>query len=104
MTHQLSAQLRAAEDRVRGLEAAVRYHQTGGTEPRSGCIESRSRSSSSSLAGRRGVTRSSHLLRRRSSAVSGNKRRQEPLRRPDLSTFFSRYSLIKRPSQQTISD
>ena len=27
MAHQLSAQLRAAEDRVRGLEAAVRYHQ-----------------------------------------------------------------------------
>jgi hypothetical protein len=56
------------------------------------------------LNGRRGVTRSSHLLRRRSSTVSGNKGRQEPLRRPDLSTFFSRYSLIKRPSQQTIRD
>jgi hypothetical protein len=27
MTHQLSAQLRAAEERVRELEAAVRYHQ-----------------------------------------------------------------------------
>lgn len=27
MTHQLSAQLRAAEDRIRELEAAVRYHQ-----------------------------------------------------------------------------
>ena len=30
MAHQLSAQLRAAEDRVRGLEAAVRYHQDRG--------------------------------------------------------------------------
>jgi hypothetical protein len=27
MTHQLSAQLRAAEDRIRELEAAARYHQ-----------------------------------------------------------------------------
>ena len=89
-------------DRVRGLEAAVRYHQDRGDRAEKWLYRISLEIEQQFFGREEGRHPQQPPPPQALFRVSGNKRRQEPLRRPDLSTFFSRYSLIKRPSQQTI--